>query len=303
MHLPHDPVEIIEVGPRDGLQNLKTVVPTRQKMALIRHLSKTGLKKIQIGGFVSPKAIPQFHDIAAVAEASLGTIKGVNFSTLTANEKGVENALASGIKDITFVFSVSEAHNLKNVGKSPEASLSDLENILQRVAPHPDVRLSVDLATAFGCPFTQAVPPEQVFHYIGKVRALGVKQMTLCDTVGYGNPRQVVELISNCFNRFPDVVFRCHFHNTRGLGLANALAAYMAGVRSFDASIGGMGGCPYAPGATGNISTEDLVFMFHEMEVASGVDLDKLLDATSFVREILPDVRLESQRFRARTPQ
>jgi len=302
MQISFDPVEIVEIGPRDGLQNLKTVVPTEQKVSLIRHLSESGIKQIQIGGFVSPKAIPQFHDIKAIAKETLETIAGIEFSSLTPNLKGVENALESGIRHITFVFSVSQAHNLNNVRKTPEESLSELENIMHVLAQNPDVDLNVDLATAFGCPYTLVVPSETVIHYVKKTCALGIKRITLCDTIGYGNPRQVTELVSSCRDLFPDVVFRCHFHNTRGLGLANSLAAYMAGIRSFDSSIGGLGGCPYAPGATGNISTEDLVFMFNEMEIATGVDLEKLFASTSYLTEILPDVCLESQLFRAKPP-
>jgi hydroxymethylglutaryl-CoA lyase len=299
VHIPHDPVQIVEVGPRDGLQNLKTVMPTDQKVALIRHLSQSGIKQIQIGSFVSPRAIPQFHDIKAVAKAVLATIDGIDFSALTPNLKGAENALDSGLKRLAFVFSVSEAHNRSNVGKSPEASLVELEKIMQRLTQAPDVHLNVDLATAFGCPFTRVVPSETVMDCVKRVCALGVKQVTLCDTVGYGNPRQVTDLILSCRGRFPDVVFRCHFHNTRGMGLANALAAYMAGVRSFDASIGGLGGCPHAPGATGNISTEDLAFMCSEMNIATGIDLNKLFVATSYLTNNLPGLRLESQLFRA----
>jgi hydroxymethylglutaryl-CoA lyase len=302
MQIPSDPVEIVEVGPRDGLQNLKTIVPTKDKVSLIRQLSQSGIKQIQIGGFVSPQAIPQFHDIRLVAKEVVSTISGIKFSALTPNLKGVENALQCGIKKICFVFSVSQAHNRNNVGKTPEESLIELEKVVRLLKHTPEIEINVDLATAFGCPYTLQVPMETVIHYVKKVWGYGIRQITLCDTVGYGNPLQVLKLISTCCKQFPGCVFRCHFHNTRGLGLANCLAAYMAGIRSFDSSIGGLGGCPYAPGATGNISTEDLVFMFNEMGVKTGINLERLFASTSYLTQILPDIVVNSHLFRAKPP-
>ena len=302
MQIPSDPVEIVEVGPRDGLQNLKTILSTEDKVLLIRQLSESGLKQIQIGGFVSPAAIPQFHDVSLVAREVLSTISGIKFSALTPNLRGVENALQCGIKKICFVFSVSQAHNQNNVGKTPEESLTELEKVIHLLKHTPEIEINVDLATAFGCPYTLHVPWETVIHYVKKVWGFGIRQITLCDTVGFANPVQVAKLISTCCKLFPEGVFRCHFHNTRGLGLANCLAAYMNGIRSFDSSIGGLGGCPYAPGATGNISTEDLVFMFNEMGVQTGINLEKLFESTSYLTQILPDLALSSHLFRAKAP-
>ena len=302
MQIPSDPVEIVEVGPRDGLQNLKTILSTQDKVCLIRQLSESGLKQIQIGGFVSPKAIAQFHDVSFVAKEVVSTINGIKFSALTPNLKGVENALQCGIKKICFVFSVSQAHNLNNVSKTPEESLIELEKVIHLLKQTPEIEINVDLSTAFGCPYTLQVPLETVIHYVKKVWGVGIRQITLCDTVGFANPVQVAKLISTCCKRFPEVMFRCHFHNTRGLGLANCLAAYMNGIRSFDSSIGGLGGCPYAPGATGNVSTEDLVFMFNEMGVQTGINLEKLFVSTSYLTQILPDVALNSHLFRAKPP-
>lgn len=302
MQIPSDPVEIVEVGPRDGLQNLKTILSTEGKVSLIRRLSQSGLKQIQIGGFVSPTAIPQFHDVSLVAREVVSTISSIKFSALTPNLTGVENALQCGIKKICFVFSVSQAHNRNNVGKTPEESLIELKKVIHLLKQTPEIEINVDLSTAFGCPYTLQVPRETVIHYVKKVWGYGIRQITLCDTVGFANPVQVAKLVSTCYQRFPEGVFRCHFHNTRGLGLANCLAAYMNGIRSFDSSIGGLGGCPYAPGATGNISTEDLVFMFNEMGVQTGINLEKLFESTSYLTQILPGVALHSHLFRAKQP-
>lgn len=302
MQIPSDHVEIVEVGPRDGLQNLKTIVPTAQKTDLIKLLSQTGLKHIQIGGFVSPKAIPQFHDIRTVAAEVISTVKDVSFSALTPNLRGVENALECGIKNITFVFSVSEPHNKNNVRKTPDESIAELQKISEILSSTANHTINVDLATAFGCPFTMKVPYEDVIRSVNNISELGISCVTLCDTVGFGNPTQVFELVSQCRKQFPGMTFRCHFHNTRGLGQANALAAYLAGIRSFDSSIGGLGGCPYAPGATGNTSTEDLNFMFNEMGATTNVSTDKLFTATDYLKRILPDVAIQSHLYKAKQP-
>lgn len=300
--IPSDPVEIVEIGPRDGLQNLKTVIPTQQKLNLIGLLAQTGLKQIQVGGFVSPKAIPQFHDIKSVVRNALSTIKGVSFSVLAPNLRGVQNALECGINNITFVFSASEAHNKNNVRKTPDESLIELEKITEIKKGRTDLEINVDLATTFGCPFVLNVPFDAVTQYAKRIYELGVTKITLCDTVGFGNPKQVFELVSMCRDLLPEVIFRCHFHNTRGLGLANALAAYIAGVRSFDSSIGGLGGCPYAPGATGNTSTEDLNFMFNEMGIDTGISTEKLFAATDYLKTIVSNVAMESHLYKAKQP-
>ncbi|MBN1828460.1 MAG: hydroxymethylglutaryl-CoA lyase [Deltaproteobacteria bacterium] len=295
-------VEIVEVGPRDGLQNLSCFIETRQKVDLIRHLASAGLQDIQVGGFVSPRAIPQFGNIAEVSRTVIESIHGVRFNALVPNVKGAVDALSCGIRHLSFVFSVSEAHNKNNVGKTPEESLQELAAILDLLPSYRGAAVTVDLATTFGCPFIVKVPEERVLLYVQKVHEMGVRRITLCDTVGFGNPRQVQRIATTCLSSFPDVTFRCHFHNTRGLGCANALAAYELGIESFDTAIGGLGGCPFAPGATGNTATEDMAFMFSEMGVETGISIPRLLETVRFLREIIPSVKLESSLARAGLP-
>jgi hydroxymethylglutaryl-CoA lyase len=301
MNLPES-VDVLEVGPRDGLQNRPEFVETKRKVELIRRLAAAGLRHIQLGAFVNPRAVHQFADIRETAQEAVASLPGVRFNALVPNLKGAADALSCGIREISFVFSVSKSHNRSNVRKTPEESLAELATIMDLLPAYPGADMIVDLATSFGCPFEFNVPPERVLHFVQKTHDLGVRRVTLCDTVGYGNPRQVTEIISGCRDAFPDTAFRCHFHNTRGLGLANTLAAACAGIRSFDSSTGGLGGCPFAPGATGNVATEDMAFMFSEMGVETGVDLPALLETVRFLREILPAAGLESALFRAGLP-
>jgi hydroxymethylglutaryl-CoA lyase len=301
MNLPKS-VDILEVGPRDGLQNLSQVLETKQKIDLIRRLAASGLTHIQLGAFVSPRAVPQFGNIQEVAQEVMASIPGVRFSALVPNLKGAANALSCGIRELSFVFSVTKAHNQSNVGKTHEESLAELAAIMDLLPAYPGAEITADLATSFGCPFEGKVLPEQVLYHVQRAYDLGVRRITLCDTVGYGNPRQVAEIGVSCRNSFPDTTFRCHFHNTRGLALANTLAAIEAGILSFDSSVGGLGGCPFAPGATGNVATEDMVFMLSEMGIETGVDLPTLLETVRFLQGILPSVGMESSLFKAGLP-
>lgn len=299
--IPKEPVEIVEVGPRDGLQNIAQIVETDQKTELIHLLAQCGLKEIEIGGFVHPKAIPQFRDIFDVAKR-LDDIKGVTFTALIPNLRGARNAIECGIKKIHFVFSVSESHNLSNARRTRDQSLAELKEIMVLTSADAELEISVDLATAFGCPFEIEVKIDDVMSYVHRVHDLGVRSMTLCDTAGYGNPRQVENIFRLCREHFPEVGFRAHFHDTRGLGLANVLAAYQTGIRSFDSSIGGLGGCPFAPGATGNVATEDLVFMFDEMGIENGVDVRGLFSVCRYLEKIIPDVPITSSLYTAGFP-
>jgi len=299
--IPKEPVEIVEVGPRDGLQNISQYVETDQKIELIGLLAQSGLKEIEIGGFVHPKAIPQFRDIAEVTKG-LDNIKGVKFTALIPNLRGARNAIESGIKKMHFVFSVSKSHNLSNARRTPDQSLVELKEIMVLASSDPGLEISVDLATTFGCPFEIEVKRDDIMYYVNRVYDLGVRSMTLCDTAGYGNPRQVGEIFQSCLEHRPEVLFRAHFHDTRGLGLANALAAYQAGVRSFDSSIGGLGGCPFAPGATGNVATEDLVFMFDEMGIENGVNVRALFEVCRYLEKMIPDVPITSSLYKAGFP-
>jgi len=294
-------VKIIEVGPRDGLQNVKTFVPADKKILFIKKLAASGIKEIQIGSFVAPRAIAQFKDIKEVAN-SVSALRGVVLSALIPNERGAEEAIACGIKKIIFFFSVSREHNYCNVKQSPQESLKELQRICRSYLPNPSITLRVDLATAFGCPFSGNIATTAVLRMVEKAAACGIKEITLCDTVGFGNPRMVEEKFSACRLRFPQINFGAHFHNTRGLALANTLRAYEIGIRTFDSAVGGLGGCPYAPGSSGNVATEDMVFMFEEMGIKTGVDLKKLLDVCSFLNKTLPQAKLASALYQAGVP-
>jgi hydroxymethylglutaryl-CoA lyase len=294
-------VKIIEVGPRDGLQNVRTFVPADKKILFIKKLAACGIKEIQIGSFVAPRAIMQFKDIKEVAN-SVSSLRGVVLSALIPNERGAEEANTCGIKKLIFFFSVSREHNYCNVRQSPQESLKELKRICRSCLPNPSITLRVDLATAFGCPFSGNITTAAVLRMVDKVAACGIKEITLCDTVGFGNPRMVEEKFSACRRLFPQINFGAHFHNTRGLALANTLRAYDTGVRSFDSAVGGLGGCPYAPGSSGNVATEEMVFMFEEMGIKTGVDLKKLLDVCFFLNKTLPQAKLASSLYQAGLP-
>ncbi len=300
MKMPQE-VYIVEVGPRDGLQNIEQFLETEKKVQLIKLLAQSGLRRIEATSFVHPKAIPQFRDAKEIISGILG-LKDVQFSALVPNLVGAKNALESGVKELAFVFSISESHNKNNVNRTREESVQELEKILSLKKENPDMKVRVSLSTVFGCPFEGKVKEEEILRYIGRVKDLGATTITLSDTVGYGNPKQVRQIIKSCLNQFPSITFGVHFHNTRGLGLANALVCLEEGIMIFDSSIGGLGGCPFAPGATGNISTEDLVFMLDEMGIRTGVNIELLFEASRFLQNNLKDIPLSSHLFKAGPP-
>ncbi|WP_253443195.1 hydroxymethylglutaryl-CoA lyase [Halomonas sp. Y3] len=281
-------LQINEVAPRDGFQSEASFIPTADKIRLIDALSVTGLARIETTSFVSPKAIPHLRDAAEVV-TGIQRRTDVGITVLVPNVKGAERALAGGIDEVNLVMSASDSHGLANLRMTPTQSLEQFAAIIEAVRDHPQGRavfINASLSTSFGCPFEGEVPQARVFELIEHQLALGVQGVTLCDTTGMANPAQVARLCEAAQSRFPDTPFTLHFHNTRGMGLANALAAWQTGITRFDASLGGLGGCPFAPGATGNVCTEDLVHMFEQMGVATGVDLDALLAASA----ILPDL-------------
>lgn len=274
-----------EVGPRDGLQATNIVMPTKAKIAWLEALAKAGLHQVQVGSFVPPKLLPQLADTADVAAAakSLGAF---NISVLVPNLKGAERALAAGVDQINFVMSVSEPHNLNNVRKTREQSLEEFRAIVElrnQTKGAENVVVSGGLATCFGCTIQGQVPEADVFRYTEQLVALGADKIGLADTVGYANPAQVKRVYTEVLKITDDLPVGAHFHDTRGLGLANCFAALEAGATTLDGAQGGLGGCPYAPGATGNVVTEDLVFMLEAMGVRTGVNLDRLLEARALM--------------------
>ena len=279
-------VLVHEMGLRDGLQSIQTIFTTEGKMAWIKAEAAAGVPQIQVGSFVPPKLLPQMADSADVVAQSI-KIPGLTVSALAPNLKGAENAMKAGAHQVGIVMSVSEAHNLSNVRRTTQDSLDDFARIVDFRDAHPeykDICISGGMATAFGCTISGPVPLPDVMRVAEGLLARGANRLSVADTVGYANPKQVSELFKELYRTVgKDVAVGAHFHDTRGLGLANAFAALDAGVRELDASLGGLGGCPYAPGASGNIVTEDLVFMLESMGMRTGVDLDKLLAA----REIM----------------
>jgi len=281
-------VRIREVGPRDGFQNEPEVIPTAEKVRLVEMLARTGLPRLEVTSFVRPDVIPQLADAAEVLE-TIDVPETVSVSVLIPNERGLDKALEhrAHFDEVNVFLSASQTHNRKNVNRSVEESLTGVERVLDR-ARAEGLRCEGVISVAFGCPYEGHVPPERVFAIAVRLAAAGAQEVAFGDTTGMANPRQVREFFPAAREALgTDVELTAHFHNTRGQGLANVLAALEAGVDSFESSFGELGGCPVPPGATGNIATEDLVSMLHEMGVATGVDLDALLEAARAVRDVL----------------
>ena len=269
-------VEIVEVGPRDGYQGIGPFIPTGVKIRLLEGLAAAGLRRIEIGSFVSATALPQMRDTPEVL-AACRRLPGVDAQVLVPSERRGRDAVEAGARRLVFVLSVSEAHNRNNVRRHPLESAQEYERLLAALPPGVGMRL--DLATAFDCPFTGRVPEEATLALLDRLVPLRPDaEVCLCDTTGRVAPDHVAGLFARAMARFPGAgSWAFHAHDTYGLGLANVHAAFREGVRVFDASFGGLGGCPFAPGATGNVATEDVVWMFERMGVATGVSLDALL--------------------------
>jgi len=269
-------VEIVEVGPRDGYQGIAPFIPTETKIRLLQQLFDAGLRRIEIGSFVSSTAVPQLRDTREVL-AACARLNGLEPQVPVPSERRGRDAVDAGARRLVFVLSVTEAHNRNNVRRHPLESAQEYERLIAALPSGIAIRL--DIATAFDCPFTGRVPQSETLALLDRlVPARPDAEICLCDTTGRADPQHVETLLASCMTRFPAVAaFALHAHDTYGLGLANAHAAFRKGVRIFDASIGGLGGCPFAPGATGNVATEDLVWMFERMGIATGVDLDALV--------------------------
>jgi hydroxymethylglutaryl-CoA lyase len=286
MALPKS-VRIREVGPRDGFQNEPETIPTAEKVRLIDLLSASGLRRLELTSFVRPDVIPQLSDAEEVLVA-VQRRDGVSFSVLIPNERGLERALVQRDRfdEINVFVSASETHNRKNVHRSVEESLAGLERTLAS-AGEAGLRCEGVISTSFGCPYEGEVPPERVFAVAERLAAAGCAEIGFGDTTGMANPRQVGEFFAAARERLDGVELTAHFHNTRGQGLANVLAALEQGVDSFESSFGELGGCPVPPGATGNVATEDVVSMLHEMGVETGVGLPRLIEAARAAQDVL----------------
>ena len=282
-------VLISEVGPRDGLQSVSRVMATPHKLRWLDALVAAGLREIEVGSFVPPKLLPQMADTAEVVRHAL-THRDLTVMALVPNLRGAEAALRAGVHKLTIPVSASAAHSMANVRKTRDDMVAEVLAIVQlknQLAPH--VHIEAGISTAFGCTLQGVVPEDDVVWLAQAVVEAGADESGLSDTTGMANPAQVRRLFAKVRAAIGDKTGAAHMHNTRGLGLANCLAAYDAGVRTFDSSLGGLGGCPYAPGASGNVVTEDLVFMFEAMGVRTGVDLTRLMAARAPLRDGLPD--------------
>ncbi|MEX1140909.1 MAG: hydroxymethylglutaryl-CoA lyase [Thermoleophilaceae bacterium] len=282
-----DPVSIREVGPRDGFQNEPETVPTGDKVRLVEMLARTGLRRLEVTSFVRADVIPQLADGADVLRRA-EIPDDVAVTVLIPNERGLDTALElrDRFQEVNLILSATESHNRANVNRSVDESVAGLERVVER-ALADGLRCEAVISVAFGCPYEGEVPPERVFEIAARLAAAGCAELGFADTTGMANPVQVREFFTRAFDRLPGVELTAHFHNTRGQGLANALAALEAGCRSFESSFGELGGCPVPKGATGNVATEDLVSMLHEMGHPTGIDLERLLDCSREVQRVL----------------
>ncbi len=284
MQLPKH-VTVREVGPRDGFQPEKDWIPTERKIEIINLISEAGVPEIECTSFTHPKWIPQLRDAEEVM-ARITRRPGTKYAALAPNLVGAKRAIAAKVDEIDLVVSASETHNLKNVNRTIKESLAEFRQIME-IANAAKVPVVGGMATVFGCPMEGDIPLERVLWIAGELLDMGCIALSLGDSTGMANPRQIREALGALRDKFPTARIIMHLHDTRGMGLANVLASLEMGVSEFDGALGGMGGCPYAPGATGNIDTEDLVHMLHEMGIETGVDLDKLLAAAKRLQEIV----------------
>ena len=292
MNAPTPDVLISEVGPRDGLQSVARTMSTPHKIAWINALHAAGLREIECGSFVPARLLPQMADTGAIVQHAL-TLPGLTVMALVPNLRGAEAALAAGVHKLTIPVSASAAHSRANVNRTPEEMVDEVRRIVAlrdagATDGAPQVRVEAGMSTAFGCTLEGAVSEDTVVRLAAQLVEAGVDEVGLSDTTGYANPAQVRRLFRRVRAEIGERTGAAHLHNTRGLGLANCLAAYDVGVRTFDSSLAGLGGCPYAPGASGNVVTEDLVFMFEAMGVATGIVIERLIAARAPLEQGLP---------------
>jgi hydroxymethylglutaryl-CoA lyase len=284
MRLP-ERVTVCEVGTRDGFQIEPEFIPTEQKIEVVDLLTEAGVSRIEVTSFVSPKAVPQLRDAEAVM-AGIRRRPGTRYAALVPNDKGASRAVDAGVDVIHTVLSASESHNLANVNMTIAESIERLRAVAQ-IAGRAGVAMYCGISTSFGCPFEGDVPVAHLESVVARLVDLGARGIGLADTTGMANPRQVSEVLERLTERFPGIEWTLHTHDTRAMAIPNILAAMACGVTNFDASIGGLGGCPFAPGASGNVCSEDLVHCLHAMDVTTGIDLPKLIAVSRRVEQII----------------
>lgn len=278
-------VEIIEIGPRDGFQNISTYIPLEEKLRIIDGIVASGVKHMEMTSFVSPKAIPQLKDAIDLTKSVHEKYPEIDFFPLVPNLHGVRTASELGLKKVAFVVSLSESHNKANINRTHEQSFDELTKIRQTF---PDIEVILDLATTFGCPFEGKDNNALVTSFLKPyIEQLGIRQVNLCDTIGIGNPAEVRRVVRDLKVAYPDVELHIHIHDTRNMGMVNTLVAIEEGVRYIQSTLGGLGGCPFAPGASGNLSTEDVVYMLNEMGYDTGIDFSQLLKVAKYETTVI----------------
>jgi len=275
-------VKIIEVAPRDGFQIIEKFIETEKKLKIIDMLINSGIQKMQVTSFVNPKAVPQMKDAREVVKKSIEKHPDFEWTALVPNYKGAELAIESGIKELSYVISASEAHNMENVRRTVEESFKELKRIRE---DFKSTKIKLDIATTFGCPFEGDIDINKAIKMIHTGLDMEIDEIFLADTIGVANPKQIKEVIKAVKKEFEEIDFGLHLHDTEGMGLANVYAASQLGINKFESAAGGLGGCPFAPGAAGNVATEDLVNMFNKMGVETNISLAKLLETTDYIKE------------------
>ena len=277
-------IQIVEVGPRDGFQNLDEYIPVEQKLKIIEDLIDAGVSHIQHTSFVSPKAIPQLKDAAEITKILLKKYPFYDFFALIPNLYGARSAYELGLRKVSYVISLSSSHNMANINRTHDESFAELKKILDA---YKDLNVCVDVATTFGCPFEGKYSTDVVLRFLERIAKMGIKEMLLADTIGIANPKQVREIVNAAVKEFPEVEFQVHIHDTRNMGMVNTLAAIESGITKTQSTLGGLGGCPFAPGASGNTATEDLVYMLNAMGYETGIDVDKLIKAAKYQKSFI----------------
>ena len=288
-------IELYEVGPRDGFQMVDDYIPLETKVRIVEGLLDAGLRHLQITSFVSPKAIPQMKDAGEVAAAVVGEYPNADLFALVPNLRGAAAAWEAGLKSVSYVVSLSESHNTANIRRTHEESFAGLQAILDA---YPQMDICLDLSTTFGCPFEGTKSEDDVVPFLEPYIDIGIRTVNLCDTIGIANPAQVRRIIEAVWTTYPSLDLQVHIHDTRNMGMVNTLAAIELGVDKVQSTLGGLGGCPFAPGASGNLSTEDLAFMLSEMGYDTGVDIPKLVELARWQASEIPTGQFSGHQFR-----